>query len=104
MSDSYRPHGLQPTRLLHPWDSPGKSTGEGCTAFSRNGRLTVLKTTKMVLMSSLITNFKMTVRADCAVFVYNPLPQSIKALACRWGGGRQSAFGQASHPGCQHPK
>ena len=21
---------LQPTRLLHPWDSPGKSTGVGC--------------------------------------------------------------------------
>ena len=26
----YRPHGLQPTRLLHPWDFPGKSTGVGC--------------------------------------------------------------------------
>ena len=25
MSDSQRPHGLQPSRLLHPWDSPGKS-------------------------------------------------------------------------------
>ena len=23
-------HGLQPIRLLHPWDSPGKSTGLGC--------------------------------------------------------------------------
>ena len=23
------PHGLQPTMLLHPWDSPGKSTGVG---------------------------------------------------------------------------
>ena len=22
--------GLQPTRLLHPWDFPGKSTGVGC--------------------------------------------------------------------------
>ena len=29
VSDSLRPHGLQPTRLLHPWDSPGKSTGMG---------------------------------------------------------------------------
>ena len=29
-SDSSRPHGLQPTRLLHPWDFPGKSTGVGC--------------------------------------------------------------------------
>ena len=24
------PQGLQPTRLLHPWDFPGKSTGVGC--------------------------------------------------------------------------
>ena len=26
------PHGLQPTRLLCPWDSPGKNTGVGCRA------------------------------------------------------------------------
>ena len=24
------PHRLQPTRLPHPWDSPGKNTGVGC--------------------------------------------------------------------------
>ena len=30
LSASLRPHGLQPTRLLCPWDSPGKSTGVGC--------------------------------------------------------------------------
>ena len=30
MSDPQRPHGLQPSRLLHPWDFPGKSTGVGC--------------------------------------------------------------------------
>ena len=30
MSDSQWPHGLQPTRLLHPWDFPGNSTGVGC--------------------------------------------------------------------------
>ena len=30
MSDSSRPHGLQPTRLLCPWDFPGKRTGVGC--------------------------------------------------------------------------
>ena len=27
--DSFRPYGLQPTRLLYPWDSPGKKTGVG---------------------------------------------------------------------------
>ena len=30
VSDSVRPHRRQPTRLRHPWDSPGKNTGEGC--------------------------------------------------------------------------
>ena len=30
MSDSLWPHGLQPTRLLRPWDFPGKSTAVGC--------------------------------------------------------------------------
>jgi len=28
--DSLRPHGLQPTRLLCPWNSPRKNTGVGC--------------------------------------------------------------------------
>ena len=30
ISAFWRPHGLQPTRLLCPWDLPGKSTGVGC--------------------------------------------------------------------------
>ena len=30
MSDSLQPYGLQPARLLCPWDSPGKNTGVGC--------------------------------------------------------------------------
>ena len=30
LSDSLWPHGLQSTRLLCPWDSPGKNTGVGC--------------------------------------------------------------------------
>jgi len=30
VSDSVRPHRWQPTRLPHPWDSPGKNTGVGC--------------------------------------------------------------------------
>ena len=34
MSDSLWPHGLQPTRLLHPWDFPGKSA----TTWQRENR------------------------------------------------------------------
>ena len=30
MSNSVRPYRQQPTRVLHPQDSPGKNTGVGC--------------------------------------------------------------------------
>ena len=30
MSNSLRPHGLQPARAFCPWDFPGKHTGMGC--------------------------------------------------------------------------
>ena len=30
VSNSVQPHRCQPTRLLCPWDSPGKNTGVGC--------------------------------------------------------------------------
>ena len=32
MSNSLRPYGLQPAKLLCPWDSPGKNTRVGCHA------------------------------------------------------------------------
>ena len=35
----YRPHGLQPTRLLRPWDFLGKSTEVGCHCLLRQSTL-----------------------------------------------------------------
>ena len=35
VSNSPWPHGPQPSRLLHPWDFPGKSTGVGCHCLLR---------------------------------------------------------------------
>ena len=48
-----------------------------------------------------MTNFRMTIRADCAVSARSPLPQTIKALATdgQWGGsdfGQESTLPQAS--------
>ena len=48
MSDSSRPHGLQPTRLLHPWDFPGKSTGVGCHCLLRSAKVLSSKMKAMV--------------------------------------------------------
>ena len=47
VSDFSRPHGLQPTRLLCPWDFQGKSTGVGCHHLLRvwPPRLLVFRTT-----------------------------------------------------------
>ena len=36
VSDSVQPYGLQPTRLLCPWDSPGRNTGAGCHFLLQN--------------------------------------------------------------------
>ena len=35
MSNSLQPRGLQPSRLLCPWDFPGRHTGGGVISFSR---------------------------------------------------------------------
>ena len=43
VSSTSRPHGLQSTRLLHPWDFPGKSTGVGCHCLLRIFILVPLK-------------------------------------------------------------
>ena len=51
VSDSWRPHGLQPTRLLHPWDFPGKNPGVGCHCLLR---IKWLGTIKMAFDSTIL--------------------------------------------------
>ena len=43
VSDSSGPHRLQPTRLLCPWNFPGKSTGVGCHCLLRDWTLELHK-------------------------------------------------------------
>ena len=40
VSDAQWTHGLQPTRFLHPWGFPGKSTEVGCHPLLQTYRLT----------------------------------------------------------------
>ena len=52
MSNPQRSHGLQPTRLLHPWDFPGKSTGVGCHCLLRESEISVAQKNYSVQFSS----------------------------------------------------
>ena len=65
MSDPQRPCGLQPTRLLRPWDFPGSGTGVGCHCLlhksywvhlntHRHAFLSILTSTAVLFISSLV--------------------------------------------------
>ena len=47
VSDSSRPHGLQPTRLPCPWDYPGKSTGMGYHCLLRYECMNIFKSASL---------------------------------------------------------
>ena len=47
-----QPHGLQPTRLLRPWDFPGKSTGVGCHRLLQLEIVTYFKWGRSYLMTA----------------------------------------------------
>ena len=55
--DCLGPHGLQPTRLLHPWDFPCKSTGVGCHLPSLRTDNEMLNPTACCTVSELKKNF-----------------------------------------------
>ena len=65
VSDSSRPHGLQPTRLLRPWDFPGKSTGVG------SHRLLQLLCLAFLNVSSCIGNVGMMILALMKLIRYS---------------------------------
>ena len=54
VSDSLRLHGLQPTRLFCPQNSPGKNTGMGCHALLQGISSTQGSLTSPALAGSLI--------------------------------------------------
>ena len=53
MSNSLQPHELQPTRLLCPWDFPGKNTGVGCkSSLQRSININIINSLLPLLKSS----------------------------------------------------
>ena len=54
VSNPQQPRGLQPTRLLCPWDFPGKSTGVGCHCLLRATSVGIL-------------NYWLSILEDCCV-------------------------------------
>ena len=57
MSDSLRPRGLQPARLLCPQDSPGKNTGVGCHFLLQGIFLTQGSNTHLLCLLALAGRF-----------------------------------------------
>ena len=57
VSNSSRPHGLQPTRLLRPWNFPGKSTGVGCHCLLHQGIY------RNILLNSFFINHSFTAKS-----------------------------------------
>ena len=58
VSNSWWPHGPQPTRLLHPWDFPGKRTGVGCHCLLRDRKIHACNSVLLTLFNGFSTNFK----------------------------------------------
>ena len=54
VSDSSRPHGLQPTRLLRPWDFPGKSAGVGCHCLLRDLPILGIKSVSLAMQGEFL--------------------------------------------------
>ena len=118
MSDSSRPHGLQPTRLLHPWDFPGKSTGVGCHCLLHLTTYLHVNATKLIvylLLEALGTHFSEPTKCgsediNCYNYqhIFDPLPtQRRESLLCcsldpsrgLWAPDRSMALDNGFHGG-----
>ena len=88
VSDPQRPHGLQPTRLLRPWDFPGKSTGVGCHCLLR----------KVTYLSTITNTF---LWQTC---FHIPLPLGLRgnSFLTSHRAERDVSHGAVSHCGLEH--
>ena len=91
-SDSLRPRGLHPARLLCPWDSPGKNTGEGCHALLQGIFPTQVLNPRLLHLPALAGGF-FTTNATWEAAQIKTHPQALQpltGLSCRYEGSRHS--------------
>ena len=88
-----RPHRPQPTRLLRPWDSPGKNTGLGCHFL-----LQCMKVSENEVAQSCLT---LSDPMDCSPPV-SPIHGIFQARVLEWGATMlellKSVFFPYNHP------
>ena len=77
VSNSVQPHRRQPTRLPHPWNSPGKNTGVGCHFLLRHMKA---KSESEVVQSCLTLSDPM----DCSL-QGSSVHVSFQARVLEWG-------------------
>ena len=65
MSNSVQPHRRQPTRLPHPWGSPGKNTGVGCHFLHPEKTIIWKDTCTSVFTAALLTMAKTQKQPKC---------------------------------------
>ena len=70
VSDSSWPHGLQPTRLLCPWDFPGKSTGVGCHYTCPSLKTTIVPLFLYIHFKRMVSASKHNEKCVCLFFFF----------------------------------
>ena len=84
MSNSVQLHRRQPTRLLHPWDFPGKSTGVGCHCllwilYIENPKNSIRELLELISEFSKVTGYKINTQKSLA-FLHTNNDKSIKEI------------------------
>ena len=83
MSNSLQPYRLWPTRLLCPWDSPGKNTGVGCHALCQGNFQT--QGSNLSLMSHALAGTFFTTTWE--VIFINKFPSWLVSDSVAWNQG-----------------
>ena len=96
-------HGLQPARLLCPWDSPGKNIGVGCHALFQGFFTTQGLNLRFLCLLYWQVGFyhyrplgspNIPIAFDCCPFLFSLLPlRPLTHFICATPGGGSSSLG-----------